>query len=151
MSPSNSQPSLAATLAAGRRGRDANRRLLGWDEMPAGVWKAIEAELAGREQVEVAPALAALRRVKDAAQLALHRNRELQLCDRMFAGPAEEIQVEGRFTHHIKAEMELVVRREGVEYVGSWMTGGRQPGLLTLPPAREPAGRPARASTCSPA
>jgi Xaa-Pro aminopeptidase len=116
--------SIAAALATG--GEQGTRvGVCGWDEMPAGMWKEIEAVLAGRERVEVAPALAALRRVKDAAQLALHL-RGAALCDRMFAGLAE-MRVAGRFTHDIKAEMELVARRQGVEYVGSWMTAGDSP------------------------
>ena len=58
---------LAATLA---QGGDGGKRIgvLGWDEMPAGMWKEMEGVLAGRELVEVAPALAELRRVKDEAQ-----------------------------------------------------------------------------------
>ena len=60
----------------------------------------------------------------------------------MFAG-LEEIQVEGRFTHHIKAEMELVVRREGVEYVGSWMTAGDSPDYSRYhPPENRQVARP---------
>lgn len=97
----------------------------GWDEMPAGIWKKIEGVLEGRERVEVASALADLRKVKEAPQLALHR-KGAGICDRMFARLAE-MRVAGRLTCDIKAEMELVARREGVEYVGAWMTAGNNP------------------------
>ena len=115
---------LAATLA---QGGDGGKRIgvLGWDEMPAGMWKEMEGVLAGRELVEVAPALAELRRVKDEAQRALHQ-QGAELCDRMFAGLAEQ-RVAGRVSHDIKAEMELVARRAGAEYVGAWITVGDSP------------------------
>ena len=115
---------IATTLAPG--GEDgAPIGICGWDEMPARVWREIETVLADRQPIDVAPSLAALRRVKDAAQIALHE-KGAALCDRMFAGLAE-MHVAGRLTHDIKAEMELVARREGVEYVGAWMTAGDSP------------------------
>lgn len=118
----------AAKIAAALARDDADGTpigVCGWDEMPAGTWREIEAVLAGRERIDAAPALAALRRVKDAAQLDLHV-KGAALCDRMFAGLAE-MRVAGRVTHDIKAEMELIARRAGVEYVGSWMTAGDNP------------------------
>ncbi|MDP6787039.1 MAG: M24 family metallopeptidase [Rhodospirillales bacterium] len=115
---------IGATVASG--GEDgAPIGACGWDEMPAGIWRAIEAGLTGRRRIDVAPALAALRRVKDAAQIALHE-KGAALCDRMFAGLAD-MAVAGRPTHDIKAEMELTARRQGVEYVGAWMTAGDNP------------------------
>ena len=131
---------IAETLA---NSGDAERRIgvCGWDEMPAGTWKEIAGALEGRELVEVAGALAELRKVKDAAQLALHR-RGAELCDRMFAGLAE-MRVAGRLTCDIKAEMELVARREGVEYVGSWMTAGNSPDYSRYyPPENRQVARP---------
>ena len=115
---------IAATLTTdGDAGKGIG--ICGWDEMPAGLWTEIARVLQGRPRVEVGRTLAELRRVKDGAQLALHR-KGADLCDRMFAGLAH-MRVAGRFTCDIKAEMEMIARRQGVEYVGSWMTAGNNP------------------------
>ncbi|MBI4183540.1 MAG: aminopeptidase P family protein [Proteobacteria bacterium] len=94
--------------------------LLGLGDMPAPVWKAIEAGLPGAEWIDFQPWMDARRVIKDAYQLAFHR-RAAEICDAMFQVLPREVR-SGRRGYQIQAEMERTARAEGCEYCITWLT-----------------------------
>ena len=96
--------------------------LCGVDELPMRVWRGMEAALSGRSIRDATELVAPLRLVKDSAQLALHR-RGAALCDRMFEGLGE-IDLVGRPTYAIKADLDHIAWSAGVETLRSWLTVG---------------------------
>lgn len=96
--------------------------LCGCDELPARVWAGVTAVLPGNSR-DAAGLIAPLRLIKDAAQLERHR-RGAAICDRMFARLGE-IELVGRPSFAIKADLDHVAMAAGAETLRSWLTVGR--------------------------
>lgn len=99
--------------------------ICGWEDMSAEPWKTIERGLDGAALIDVKERFVPLRAVKSPAQLAVHR-QVAAICDEMFAALAG-MRVTGRFTYEIKAELELLARRRGCDFVQHWMTAAAVP------------------------
>lgn len=99
--------------------------ICGWEEMQAKPWRSIEQALAGAATIDVTDRFVRLRAVKSPAQLAVHR-QVAAICDEMFAALAG-MRVSGRYTYEIKAELELLARRRGCEFVQHWLTAAAVP------------------------
>lgn len=112
-----------ALEASGRQLRRVG--ICGWEDMQAQPWKTIEQALGGAALIDVKERFVPLRAVKSPAQLAVHR-QVAAICDEMFAALAG-MQVTGRYTYAIKAELELLARRRGCDFVQHWMTAAHLP------------------------
>ncbi|MGE4220706.1 MAG: M24 family metallopeptidase [Alphaproteobacteria bacterium] len=97
--------------------------LCGCDELPLRVWAGIEPVLPPNRDSQAAACIAPLRLVKDDAQLERHR-RGAAICDRMFARVGE-IELIGRPSFAIKADLDHVALAAGVDGLRSWLTVGR--------------------------
>ena len=107
-------PALAGVAALG---------LCGCDELPLRVWSGVAPVLPTKQEPGAAALIAPLRLVKDAAQLERHR-RGAAICDRMFARLGE-IELVGRPSFAIKADLDHVAMAAGAETLRSWLTVGR--------------------------
>ncbi|MGQ0751955.1 MAG: M24 family metallopeptidase [Betaproteobacteria bacterium] len=99
--------------------------ICGWEDMQARPWKTIEQALGGAPLIDVKERIVPLRAVKSPAQLAIHR-QVAAICDEMFAALAG-MRVTGQYTYAIKAELELLARRRGCDFVQHWMTAAHLP------------------------
>jgi len=113
---------LGARLAPALAGV-ATLGLCGCDELPLRVWTGLEPVLPLKREPGAAAFIAPLRLVKDAAQLERHR-RGAAICDRMFARLGE-IDLVGRPSYAIKAELDHVALVSGADGLRSWLTVGR--------------------------
>jgi len=99
--------------------------ICGWEDVIAKTWKNIEASLSGCQMVEIKDRFVALRAVKSPAQLEMHRTTAA-ICDKMFA-LLPTLDVVGRTTFAIKADLERLAKQHGCEFVQHWMTAGESP------------------------
>jgi Xaa-Pro aminopeptidase len=108
-------------------GRFSPRRLgiCGWEDVIAKSWKSVETELSDIKLVDITDRAVALRAIKSAAQLQMHREAA-RLCDEMF-GLLSKLSVLGRFGYQIKADLECFAKQQGAEFVQHWMSIGNPP------------------------
>jgi Xaa-Pro dipeptidase len=99
--------------------------ICGWEDVIAKSWKSVETELSNTKLVDITDRAAALRAIKSAAQLQMHREAA-RLCDEMF-GLLSKLPVIDRFGYQIKADIECFAKQQGAEFVQHWMSIGNPP------------------------
>jgi Xaa-Pro aminopeptidase len=99
--------------------------ICGWEDVIAKSWKSVETELSGTEFVDITDRAVALRAIKSAAQLQMHREAA-RLCDEMF-GFLSKLSVVGQVGYQIKADIECFAKQQGAEFVQHWMSIGNPP------------------------
>lgn len=109
---------LKETVAAGAR-----IALIGYAEMPAPAWVALERGLAGVTwDRDFARHIDKHRVCKSAVELSFHR-KAAGVCDRMFEALAEQANSD-RAGYQLRASMEFVARDAGCDYCDTWLTSG---------------------------